>query len=75
MGGVIVIQTLQTMTDTLRDAKAVIRASKKHPDKPFVTVFMGGQYSKPGKQLLHKAGVPDYNDPKTAAKAMSILVP
>ncbi len=73
--GVIVIQTLQTMTDTVKDAKAVIRASKKHSKKPFVTVFMGGHYSKPGKQLLHKAGVPDYNDPKTAAKAMSILVP
>jgi len=73
--GVIVIQTLQTMTDGERDARAVIEASKRHPDKPFVTVFMGGKYSKPGKTLLHEAGIPDYNDPKTAAKAMSVLVP
>ncbi|MFA4946054.1 MAG: CoA-binding protein [Candidatus Micrarchaeia archaeon] len=72
--GIIVIQTLQTMTDAVRDAQAVIKAKKKHPDKPFVTVFMGGKYSRPGKVLLRKAGIPDYNDPKPAAKAMGVLV-
>jgi len=71
--GLIVIQTLQTMTDAKRDAQVVVEARKKFPKKPIVCVFMGGHYSAPGIELLRVNGVPDFNDPLKAVKAMAAL--
>ncbi|MBI3587952.1 CoA-binding protein [Candidatus Micrarchaeota archaeon] len=71
--GLIVIQTLQTMTDAKRDAEAVVRMRAKYPSKPIVCVFMGGHYSAPGIKILRDAGIPDFNDPLKAAKAMAAL--
>ncbi|MFH0922539.1 MAG: CoA-binding protein, partial [Candidatus Micrarchaeota archaeon] len=73
ISGVIVLQTLQTMTDPMQDARVVIEANKRFADKPMVCVFMGGKYSKESIRLLAKNNVPDYNDPKKAAKAMAAL--
>jgi acetyltransferase len=73
ISGAIVLQTLQTMTDPMQDARVVIEANKRFADKPIVCVFMGGKYSKESIRLLAKNNVPDYNDPKKAAKAMAAL--
>ncbi|PIT85614.1 hypothetical protein COU36_02240 [Candidatus Micrarchaeota archaeon CG10_big_fil_rev_8_21_14_0_10_59_7] len=70
----IVIQTLQTMTESEGDARAVLRMRKKHPKKPIVCVFMGGKYSKAAIRLLGENGVPNYDDPRKAAKACALLV-
>ncbi|VVB68124.1 Acetate--CoA ligase [ADP-forming] I subunit alpha [Candidatus Norongarragalina meridionalis] len=70
----IVIQTLQTMTESEGDARAVLRIRKKYPKKPVICVFMGGKYSKAAMQLLGENGVPNYDDPRKAAKAMALLV-
>ena len=72
--GAIVLQTLQTMTDSMGDAKAVVAASRRHPGKPVLCVFMGGAYSKQGIKYLHENGVPNFQDPLLAAKAMATLV-
>ncbi len=72
--GLIVIQTLQTMTDPLENAKIIIEAKKKHPEKPIICVYMGGKFSKEGSNLLEQHGIPDYNDLRKAAKAMEALV-
>ncbi len=71
--GLIVIQCITTMTDSLADAKIVLQARKKFPGKPIVTVFMGGKYSAEGVKLLLKHGVPEFNDPRKAAQAMAAL--
>ncbi|MEK6923617.1 MAG: CoA-binding protein, partial [Candidatus Micrarchaeota archaeon] len=63
VAAVAVIQTLQTMTDPVEDARAIIAASRKHPRKPVIAVFMGGKYTAPGVKLLAQAGIPTYNDP------------
>jgi len=73
VAGAIVLQTLQTMTDPMQDARVVIEANKRFAEKPIVCVFMGGKYSKESIRLLAKNNVPDYNDPKKAAKAMAAL--
>lgn len=74
IGGLIVIQTLQTMTDPVADAKAVIDAHRKWPHKPIICVYMGGRFSRVGTRYLEDHCIPDYNDPRKAAKAMSALV-
>ncbi|MBN1792703.1 acetate--CoA ligase family protein [Candidatus Woesearchaeota archaeon] len=75
VNGLIVIQTLQTMTDSEKDAEALINAHKKYPQKPIVAVFMGGKFTKKGIALLEKNGIPNYDDPSKAAKAMKALLP
>jgi acetyltransferase len=70
----IVIQTLQTMTTPVENARIVVNAHKKHAEKPVVCAFMGGKFSENGMLFLEKNGIPDFNDPKRAAKAMAALV-
>lgn len=74
INALVVIQTLQTMTDTLKDAKIVIQARKKFPKKPIICVYMGGKFSKKGVDLLNKHKIPDFNDPKKAALALNALI-
>jgi len=74
ISGLIVIQTLQTMTDPKKDAEAVIKASKRFPQKPILCVYMGGKFSKAGASLLQENDIPDFNDLRKAAVAMKCLV-
>lgn len=74
ISGLIVLQTLQTMTDPIADAKIVVAAKKKYPNKPIICGYMGGLYSKKGHEYLKEHNIPDYNDPRKAAKAMWALV-
>jgi acetate---CoA ligase (ADP-forming) len=72
--GMIVLQTLQTMTDPIKNAQVVINAHKKWPHKPILCVYMGGKFSRAGIKYLEVHGIPDFNDPKKAARAMWALV-
>ena len=72
--GVIVIQTLQTMTGPEEDANIIIKAHKQFPDKPIVCTYMGGHFSRKGIKLLEENKIPDFNDPKKSAMAMKILI-
>lgn len=72
--GLIVIQTLQTMTDPIENAKIVIKAHKKYPDKPIICTYMGGRFSEKGINYLEDHNIPDFNDPRKAAKAMWALL-
>ena len=48
ISGLIVVQTVQTMTDPVKDAMVIARARKLFPGKPVVAAFMGGKYSTRG---------------------------
>lgn len=72
--GLIVLQTLQTMTDPIKDGQIVIDAHRKYPLKPIICVYMGGRFSKYGIKHLEDHCIPDYNDPRKAAKAMWALI-
>ena len=74
VNGVIVTQTLQAMTTVEKNAKIIIRARKKWPDKPIVTLFMGGKNISKGIDILEKNKIPNYFDPKEAALAMKALI-
>jgi acetyltransferase len=72
--GLIVIQTLQTMTEPILDATAVIDARKKYPNKPIITSYMGGKFSRKSIELLESNHVPDFNNPYKSAVAMKALI-
>ena len=74
ISGVIVIQTLQTMTEPMKDAQVIISAKSRYPQKAVLCVYMGGKYSREGSRLLEEAGIPDYNDLRKAARAMAALI-
>jgi acetyltransferase len=74
ISGIIVIQTLQTMTNPEEDARIIIEAHKKYPDKPIVCVYLGGRFSKRGRFLLESHGIPDFNDISKSANAMKALI-
>ena len=74
INGLIVLQTLQAVTDPIQNAKFILEAHKKHPDKPIVCVYMGGRFSRKGIRYLEDHCIPDYNDPRKAAKAMWALI-
>lgn len=72
--GLIVVQTLQTMTNPEKNAIMIIEAQRKFPDKPIVCCFMGGGNVRNGINLLEANSIPNYPDPKRAAKAMQVLI-
>jgi len=71
--GVIVIQTLQTMTKPLEDAKIVVEMQRKYK-KPVVCAFVGGAITEPGVKYLEEHSIPNYNDMDKAAKSMWALI-
>jgi acetyltransferase len=72
--GIIVIQTLQTMTSPILDAKAVISARQKFPKKPIICNYMGGKFSKEGIVYLQSNDIPHFNVPFKSARAMNALI-
>jgi len=72
--GILVIQTLQIMTETEKNAKIIVEAKKKWPGKPIIGCFLGGKFTRPGINLLEKNNIPNYPDLKRAARAMKALI-
>ncbi len=71
--GVIVIQTLQTTTRPVEDAKIVVEMQKKYK-KPVIAAFVGGMITEPGVKYLEEHNIPNYNDMDRAAKSMWALI-
>ena len=72
--GLIVIQTMQTMTQPIEDAKVIVAASKKFKNKPILAVFMGGKITRVGKVYLESCNIPCYDFPEDAVFAMKVLI-
>lgn len=72
--GLVIIQTLQTMTNPERNARVIIDAQRKFPDKSIVCCFMGGGNVRNGVHMLEANNIPNYQDVKDAARAMRVLI-
>ncbi|MEM2138525.1 MAG: CoA-binding protein [Candidatus Woesearchaeota archaeon] len=72
--GLIVIQTLQTMTESVLDAYAIIEARKKFPKKPIIANYMGGKYTKKSINLLEANNLTNFNNPYKSAVHMKALI-
>jgi acetyltransferase len=70
----LVILTPQAMTQPLETAKAIIEARKNHEDKPLVASFLGGSSVQEAVRFLEKKGIPNYEFPESAIRALSSLV-
>lgn len=73
IGGVIFCQTLQTMTDPKENAKVIIKAQKQFKTKPILPLFLGGEKSQKGADLLRKNKLLFFGDPRDVALAASLL--
>ncbi|MCD6402291.1 CoA-binding protein, partial [bacterium] len=72
--GLIVIQTLQIMTDVKKNVKIIIEEKKKWPQKPIISVILKGKLSQDAIRLLEKNKIPNFPDLKRAALAMRALI-
>lgn len=69
----IVILTPQVMTDEDAIAQLVAMAQQKYK-KPILTSFMGGKDAHSARELLEERGIPNYDTPERAVKALGTMV-
>ncbi len=70
----LVVQTVQIMTEVEKNAKIIIDIKKNWPNKPVLCSFLGGASVKKAISILEKNKVPNYNDLKKMAQAISSLI-
>lgn len=71
--GVMVINMLKSCFFEPEDATVIAKIARKHPDKPVVDVPAGGQDFTLVHKVLQKTGIPVYNTPEKAARALRAL--
>jgi len=70
--GVIAIFLSQVVMHVEDIAEAVGETAKRY-DKPVLACLMGGEMTEPGREVLRRYGIPNYNFPERAVKAMVAL--
>ena len=73
IGGVIIVQTVQIVTEVKKNARMIIELQRKFPQKPRVFVALTGKLSQPGIDYLEKYHFPCYSDPQRAVRVMKAL--
>jgi len=71
--GAIVILTPQAMTEGQETAEKIIEIRAKYPQKPIVTIFIGGEILGPTIYQLKKNKIPCFPLPERGVRAMSAL--
>ena len=71
--GAMVINMLKSCFFEPEDATVIAEIARKHPDKPVVDVPAGGQDFQLVHKVLQKTGIPVYNTPEKAARALRAL--
>jgi len=74
INGLIIVQTLQIMTDCLENAKVVIQVKAKYSQKAIVCAFLGGKITQKSIEHLEKNKIPNYSDSIRAVRAMRGLI-
>ncbi len=73
--GVVVILTPQIMTPAEEIADTIARIMKSAPLMPVVTCFMGGSLLDRSRQTLRSHGIPVFDTPERAVRAIAALCP
>jgi len=68
-----VILTPQAMTESLATARVIAEVKRRFPEKPILTVFMGGGEVEEASRYLKKIGIPCFDFPEKAVKTLSAL--
>ncbi len=74
INGVLVIQSVQIMTEPLKNAKIIGEMKKEFPTKPIICCFVGGPLTKDAVVYLEENKIPNYPDPKRAIRAIKNLI-
>lgn len=69
----VVLLTPQAMTDSMETAKNLVEVSKRYPEKPVVTVFMGGNWVAEASKYLKEKSIPCFNFPEKGIKTLDAL--
>jgi acetate---CoA ligase (ADP-forming) len=70
---VLVLLTPQAMTDAKGTAEAMVKVSKKHPDKPIYACFLGAEKVAEGIEILRKGKIPQYDSPESAVATIKVV--
>jgi len=70
----LVLLTPQTSTEPLKTAEAIIKMSKKYPNKLIMTSFVGGEAVAAARDLLEKNNIPTFEYPEEAVRSFKKLV-
>jgi len=54
-------------------AQSIVASAREHPDKPVLAVMMGQEGLSAWRAEMHRAGIPTYIFPESAARAVSAL--
>lgn len=73
--GIVVVLTPQIMTPAEEIAHSVIRIMKHAPLMPVVTCFMGGPLVQDARTALRSHGIPVFDTPERAVRAIAALRP
>jgi acetate---CoA ligase (ADP-forming) len=74
INGLIVVQTIQLMTEVQKTAEIIVKLKKKYPQKAIIANFLGGKIASKGIKILEEKQIPNYSDPKKAVMAISSLI-
>ena len=72
--GLIFVQTLQIMTEVEKNAKVIVELGKRHPQKPIIALFLGGEKTKVGVDILKKNSIPCLSESREAALVLKALI-
>ena len=73
VSSLLVILTPQAMTESVETAKAIVELSGGR-DKPVLAVFMGGESVEEASRYLIDHGIPCFNFPEKAVRALAALI-
>lgn len=74
INNLLVLLTPQTSTEPLKTAEAIIKMSKKYPNKLILTSFVGGEAVEAARDLLEKNNIPTFEYPEEAVRSFKKLV-
>ncbi|MBS7619961.1 acetate--CoA ligase family protein [Candidatus Bathyarchaeota archaeon] len=74
VNSVIVLLTPQAMTESMGTAEKIVEIRKKRPNKPILTVFMGGYSVNEASTYLKDNKIPCYDFPEKAVKTISTML-
>jgi acetyl coenzyme A synthetase (ADP forming)-like protein len=71
---VLVLLTPQAMTESRTTAEAVVKVSRKKPQKPVFASFLGAGKVEEGIKVLQDNKIPQYDSPESAVAAIKVTV-
>jgi acetyltransferase len=74
IAGLLIMQSMQIMTEPLENAKIIVELNKKFPEKTMVCCFAGKKLVAEAIEYLEKNKIPNYADPYRAVKALNNLI-